>query len=129
MKQTVPGATAKPTILIVDDEPDLVSTIRDFFGLMGFETAEAANGVEALIQLQRASFDIVMTDLKMPELSGQELLRKVSSAYPTIPVIILTGHGTIENAVQAMRDGAYDFLTKPVNLDRLSLLVKRALSN
>src|SRR6056297_3658467 len=64
----------------------------------------------------------------MPRLSGEELLRRVVQSYPTVPVIILTGHGTIETAVQAMRDGAYDFLTKPVNLDRLSLLCKRALS-
>jgi DNA-binding NtrC family response regulator len=73
--------------------------------------------------------DLVVADLKMPKLSGAELLKKLAAAYPTIPVIILTGHGTVENAVNAMRDGAYDFLTKPVNLDRLSLLVKRALSN
>ena len=72
--------------------------------------------------------DLVIADLKMPEMSGEELLKQLASLYPTIQVIILTGHGTIETAVNAMRNGAYDFLTKPVNLDRLSILVKRALS-
>ena len=63
----------------------------------------------------------------MPKLSGTELLKTVTSHYPGIPVIVLTGHGTIEDAVAAMRSGAFDFLTKPVNLDHLSILVKRAL--
>ena len=63
----------------------------------------------------------------MPGLSGGELLQQVASRYPSVPVIVLTGHGTVEDAVEAMRNGAYDFITKPVNLDHLSLLVKRAL--
>ncbi|HKL58014.1 MAG TPA: sigma-54 dependent transcriptional regulator, partial [Sphaerochaeta sp.] len=72
--------------------------------------------------------DLVITDLRMPNLSGEQLLQKISAAYPRLPVIILTGHGTIETAVDAMRKGAIDFFTKPVELDRLSLVVKKALS-
>ena len=79
--------------------------------------------------INHRDIDLLITDLKMPRLSGEELLRNVSAQFPAVPVIILTGHGTIESAVQAMHDGAYDFLTKPVNLDRLSLLVKRALAS
>ena len=127
MKQTVPGATAKPTILIVDDEPDLVSTIRDFFGLMGFETAEAANGVEAIIQLQRASFDIVMTDLKMPEMDGMVLLDRLQEHWPGTAVIVMTGYGTIENAVEAMKRGASDYILKPIAFDQISLVVDKIL--
>jgi len=67
--------------------------------------------------------------LRMPGMSGQELLKRVSSSYPMMPVVILTGHGTIEAAVEAMRNGAVDFLTKPLNLDRLFILIKRAFSN
>jgi len=116
-------------LLVVDDEKNIREGLGKALELDGYQIALAKNGLEAINAVHKGDIDLVITDLKMPELSGQELLRKVSSAYPTIPVIILTGYGTIENAVQAMRDGAYDFLTKPVNLDRLSLLVKRALSN
>ena len=73
--------------------------------------------------------DLIITDLRMPGIGGQELLRRVTSETPGVPVIVLTGHGTVETAVEAMRMGAYDFLTKPLDLDRLSLLVKRALQN
>ena len=119
----------KFNILVVDDEKNIREGLGKALEFDGYRITLAKNGLEAVNAVNKGDIDLVITDLKMPELSGQELLRKVSSAYPTIPVIILTGHGTIENAVQAMRDGAYDFLTKPVNLDRLSLLVKRALSN
>jgi DNA-binding NtrC family response regulator len=71
----------------------------------------------------------VITDLRMPGMDGEELMRRILAETPGLPVIILTGHGTIENAVSAMHDGAWDFLTKPVNLDHLSMLVKRALEN
>ena len=127
MKPTHPGNTAKPTILIVDDEPDLVSTIRDFFDLMEFETAEAANGVEAMIQLQRASFDIVMTDLKMPEMDGMVLLDRLREHWPGTAVIVMTGYGTIENAVEAMKRGASDYILKPIAFDQISLVVDKIL--
>jgi len=117
------------TILVADDEKNIREGLREALMLDGYEVFLAADGKEALEALERGEIDLIVTDLKMPRLSGEELLRKVSAQYPTIPVIILTGHGTIESAVQAMHDGAYDFLTKPVNLDRLSLLVKRALGN
>ncbi|RKX93628.1 MAG: sigma-54-dependent Fis family transcriptional regulator, partial [Spirochaetes bacterium] len=73
--------------------------------------------------------DLLITDLKMPKLTGEELMKETLRKYPHIPVIVLTGHGTIENAVEAMRQGAYDFITKPLNIDKLSLIVKRALEN
>jgi DNA-binding NtrC family response regulator len=117
------------TILVVDDEKNIRDGLREALELDGYEVVPAADGKEALEALGRGEIDLVVTDLKMPRVSGEELLRTVASSYPTVPVIILTGHGTIESAVQAMHDGAYDFLTKPVNLDRLSLLVKRALGN
>jgi DNA-binding NtrC family response regulator len=115
------------TLLVADDEKNIREGLREALQMEGYEVIPAADGREALDILERGEIDLVVTDLKMPRVSGEELLRKVSAGYPTVPVIILTGHGTIESAVQAMHDGAYDFLTKPVNLDRLSLLVKRAL--
>ncbi|MGA2479100.1 MAG: sigma-54 dependent transcriptional regulator [Spirochaetia bacterium] len=119
----------KLTILVADDEKNIREGLREALMLDGYEVLLAADGKEALDTVNRGDVDLLITDLKMPRLSGEELLKSVAAQFPTVPVIILTGHGTIESAVQAMHDGAYDFLTKPVNLDRLSLLVKRALSS
>ena len=116
-------------VLVVDDEKNIREGLGKALELDGHNILLAADGRAALELVNNNDIDLIIADLKMPGLSGQELLKQVSSAYPTIPIIILTGHGTIETAVEAMRDGAFDFLTKPVNLDRLSLLVKRALSN
>jgi DNA-binding NtrC family response regulator len=119
----------KLTILVVDDEKNIREGLREALALDGYEVLIAEDGAQALDTITKGDVDLIITDLKMPRLSGEDLLKSVTSQYPTIPVIILTGHGTIESAVQAMHDGAYDFLTKPVNLDRLSLLVKRALAS
>jgi DNA-binding NtrC family response regulator len=116
------------SLLVVDDEKNIREGLGKALELDGHKIFLAENGSEALEIIINNEIDLVITDLKMPELSGEELLKQITSSYPTIQVIILTGHGTIETAVNAMRDGAYDFLTKPVNLDRLSLLVRRALS-
>jgi len=119
----------KLRILVADDEKNIREGLREALVLDGYEVVPAADGQEALDAVNKGDVDLVISDLKMPRVSGEELLKGVAAQFPTVPVIILTGHGTIESAVQAMHDGAYDFLTKPVNLDRLSLLVKRALAN
>ncbi|MDR1626949.1 MAG: sigma-54 dependent transcriptional regulator [Spirochaetia bacterium] len=119
----------KFNILIVDDEKNIREGLAQALEMDGYAIYLAADGREALRVFGEAEIDLVITDLKMPNLSGEEFLRRIVADEPTVPVIILTGHGTIETAVNAMRDGAYDFLTKPVNLDHLSLLVKRALAN
>jgi DNA-binding NtrC family response regulator len=116
------------TVMVVDDEKNIREGLGKALEMDGYDVILAADGQAGLEQVEHEGVDLVIADLKMPRLSGEELLRRVVQAYPSLPVIILTGHGTIESAVQAMRDGAYDFLTKPVNLDRLSLLVRRALS-
>ncbi|MCK4540804.1 MAG: sigma-54-dependent Fis family transcriptional regulator [Spirochaetales bacterium] len=119
----------KFNVLIVDDEKNIREGLGRSLEMDGYKIFLASDGNEGLKVVSKEDIDLVLTDLKMPGMSGEELLKRLTSAYPTVPVIILTGHGTIESAVGAMRDGAFDFLTKPVNLDRLSLLVKRALSN
>ena len=116
----------KFNILIIDDEKNIREGLGAALEMDGY-TVLAADGKQGLEILERGDIDLVITDLKMPEVSGEEILAKVTGETPGIPVIVLTGHGTIDSAVDAMRKGAYDFLTKPVNLDRLSLLVKRAL--
>ena len=119
----------KFSVLIVDDEKNIRDGLATALEIEGYATLTAANGKEAVEMVKKDVVDLVMSDLRMPVMSGHELLQYVVQYCPTIPVIILTGHGTIETAVQAMHEGAYDFVTKPVNLDRLSLLVKRALGN
>ncbi len=119
----------KFNILVVDDEKNIRVGLGKSLELDGYNVILAPDGKEAIEKVETSDVDLIIADLKMPRLSGEELLKRMTASYPTVPVIILTGHGSIEAAVNAMRDGAYDFLTKPVNLDRLSLLVKRALSN
>ncbi len=114
-------------ILIVDDEKNIRMGLSTALQQEGYETLTAEHGKEGWNRVNNESVDLILTDIRMPEMGGIELLKRVSSAYPRIPVIVLTGHGTIETAVTCMHNGAYDFITKPINLERVSLLVKRAL--
>ena len=117
----------KFTILIIDDEKNIREGLGAAFEMEGYEVRLAANGKEGLDCIAKGDIDLVITDLRMDGISGEEVLRRVTTETPGIPVIVLTGHGSIDAAVDAMRNGAYDFLTKPLNLDRLLMLVKRAL--
>jgi DNA-binding NtrC family response regulator len=119
----------KLCILVVDDEKNIRDGLGRALELDGYEVLTAGDGREAQDLLSRRRIDLVLTDLKMPKVSGEELIKHIAGSLPNLPVIVLTGHGTVENAVVAMRNGAYDFVTKPVNLDRLSLLVRRALQS
>lgn len=116
-------------ILIIDDEKNIREGLQMALEDDGYEVITAEDGTSGLQKALSEVVDLVITDLRMPGMGGQEILRRVSSETPGVPVIVLTGHGTVETAVEAMRIGAYDFLTKPLDLDRLSLLVKRALQN
>jgi DNA-binding NtrC family response regulator len=117
------------TILIVDDEKNIREGLGRSLEMDGYTVLLAEDGKQGWNLVNEEQVDLVIADLRMPGMSGGDLLKRISSSYPTIPVIILTGHGTVETAVEAMRNGAFDFVTKPVNLGRLSLLVERALSN
>ncbi|MDD7417143.1 MAG: sigma-54 dependent transcriptional regulator [Treponemataceae bacterium] len=114
-------------ILICDDEKNIRQGLSAALEMEGYETVLAENGKVAIERISKGDIDLVITDLRMPEVTGEQVLEKVSSETPGVPVIILTGHGSIDSAVDAMRNGAYDFLTKPFNLDQLTMIVKRAL--
>lgn len=116
------------TILIVDDEKNIREGLGTALELEGYDVKLAENGEVGLKLIEKGDIDLVITDLRMPGISGEEVIAKVAGESPGIPVIVLTGHGSIDSAVTAMRNGAYDFLTKPLNLDRLILIVKRALA-
>ena len=119
--------SAKPVILIVDDEKNtregLARALR-----ADYAVAEAENGQRALEWLETHSADVVLSDLRMPGMDGMTLLARLLGREPRPALILLTAYGNIETAVEAMKRGAYDFLAKPVNLDRLDLLLRRALA-
>ena len=119
--------SSKPTILIVDDEPDSRDALQTLLGTWGYATEIASEGREALQRAAALRPSVVVTDLMMPDMDGLGLLTALQQEMPRVPVIILTGRATVDTAVGAMRQGAYDYLTKPVDLDRLRLLIEKAL--
>jgi len=116
-------------LLVIDDEKNIREGLAESLSNDGYDVVCAENGEEGWKLFSNGDIDLVITDLKMPGLTGEELMRRILTQVPGFPVIILTGHGTIEQAVAAMHDGAWDFLSKPVDLDHLSMKVKRALEN
>ncbi|HET6466376.1 MAG TPA: sigma-54 dependent transcriptional regulator [Nitrospiria bacterium] len=114
-------------ILVVDDEPNMLDLFKKVLGKEGYEVVAASSGEEAVEKLETEGFDLLISDLKMPGVSGLELLKKAKSVNPTLPCILLTAYGTIDSAVAAIKEGAYDYLTKPINNDEITLTVKKAL--
>src|SRR5690349_2855532 len=114
-------------ILVADDEPGIREFITDSLELDEHVVVPAKDGREAAKLLDERGFDLVLTDLKMPGLDGMQLLRKVRSEQPEVEVIVMTAHGTVDNAVEAMKLGAFEYLQKPISgPDELRLLVSRA---
>ena len=119
----------KGRILVVDDDPSLRRVLQAQLEQEGYEVAVAASVQQTLSVLELRPVDLVITDLKMPGISGLELLKHARSQYPQTIVIMLTAFGTVDTAVEAMKAGAYDYLTKPVHPDELSVVVRRALEH
>jgi len=116
----------KIDLLIVDDDAEFRATVLRRFGRRGFRVQEAADGAEALQWASRRDFNVAIVDLVMPGISGLELLAKLKEVHPDCEILLLTGQGTIETAVEAMKRGAYDFLTKPFPLAELEVLIQKA---
>lgn len=114
-------------ILIVDDEPTILNLLNKILVGQGYEVRPAGNGVKALEFLDTEIFDLMVSDINMTPIDGMELLRKVRKDYPDMGVIMLTAYGTVGTAVEAMREGAFDYITKPFKLDELVLTIQRAL--
>lgn len=115
------------TILTIDDEENIRNGLADNFELEGYEVQQAASGEEGLQIIEKGGIDLVITDLRMDGISGAEVVKKVTTEFPGIPIIVLTGHGSIDDATAALKAGAFDFLTKPLDLDHLNKIVKNAL--
>jgi two-component system nitrogen regulation response regulator NtrX len=117
-----------PSILIVDDEPTIIQSLGGLLGDEGYEIFSATNGYESLKVIARESPDLVLLDIWMPGMDGIETLREIKKAYPFLPVIIITGHGTIETAVKAIKLGAFDFIEKPLSIEKVIVGINNALN-
>ncbi|MBD3265206.1 response regulator, partial [bacterium] len=119
------GLNGKLNILVVDDEPDMVSTLHDLLAGEGHRVDTALSGMEALHKIADKEYELVLTDLSMPHMDGVQLLKETKSQSPNTQVMIVTGYGTVESAVEAMRNGAMHYLIKPVEPRELILSLDR----
>ena len=114
-------------ILIIDDEKAIRKTLTEILSYEGYKIEEAGDGEEGLRRFREKTFDVVLCDIKMPKIDGIEFLDKVRELNPDVPVIMISGHGTIETAVEAVKKGAYDYIAKPPDLNRLLITIRNAM--
>lgn len=118
---------AVPSILVVDDEAAIRRTLREILEYEDFAVDEAVDGHDAIEKVKASSYDLILLDVKMPKMDGLEVLSTISADQPEVPVIMISGHGTVETAVEATKLGAYDFIEKPPDLNRLLLTIRNGL--
>lgn len=114
-------------ILVIDDERAIRNTLQDILSFEGFEVHEAANGTEGLSKIQANDFDCILCDIKMPGMDGIEVLEATREIKPDIPFIVISGHGNIDTAVEAVKKGAFDYISKPPDLNRLLITIRNAM--
>jgi DNA-binding NtrC family response regulator len=121
------GDEMKPTILVVDDEKEICDLFDEALTQEGYEVVTATDGVEALSLGRQSRLDVALLDIKMPGMDGIEVLQKLREVKKDVEVIVLTGYGTLKTAKEAMRLGAYDYLTKPFDLRLVKEIIREAL--
>src|SRR6201990_2995845 len=114
-------------ILIIDDEKAIRKTLSEILSYEGYKIDEARDGEEGLKKVKEKEYDVILCDIKMPKLDGIEFLEKTKETSPDIPIIMISGHGTIETAVEAVKKGAYDYISKPPDLNRLLITIRNAM--
>lgn len=114
-------------VLIVDDEVPIRRTLREILEFEQYEVEEAADGLEGVSKVQSQKYDVVIMDIKMPKMDGIEALERIMMISPETPVIMVSGHGTIDTAVEAVKKGAFDFISKPPDLNRMLITVRNAM--
>lgn len=114
-------------ILIIDDEGSIRRTLKEILEFEKFEVDEAADGLEGLAKLKAHTYDVVLLDIKMPRMDGMEALERIQEIRPQLPVVMISGHATIDTAVESVRKGAFDFISKPPDLNRLLITVRNAM--
>ncbi len=115
------------SILIIDDERAIRNVLKDILNNEGYATEEATDGEEGLKKFKSANFDLVLCDIKMPKIDGIEFLQKAKEINADVPIIIISGHGNIETAVDAVKKGAFDYIAKPPDLNRLLITIRNAM--
>lgn len=115
------------TILIIDDEKAIRRTLTDILSFEGFTIDEAADGAEGIKKIKENNYDCILCDIKMPKMDGMEVLTAAREEKPDTPFIMISGHGNIETAVEAVKKGAYDFISKPPDLNRLLITIRNAM--
>jgi two-component system, NtrC family, nitrogen regulation response regulator NtrX len=115
------------TILIIDDEKAIRKTLTEILSFEGYKIEEASDGEEGLKKFREKTFDVVLCDIKMPKIDGIDFLQKAVEINPDVPIIMISGHGNIETAVEAVKKGAYDFIQKPPDLNRLLITIRNAM--
>jgi signal transduction histidine kinase len=125
--ETAPGPKTQATILVVDDEPFVCELLLGFLTTLGHTVHEAPSGEEGLRMATERRYDVIFTDIKMPGISGIEVLERVKAIDPSIQVVVITGYGSVESAVECMKLGAFDYISKPFHLEEIEILVRRAL--
>ncbi len=125
MSTTAPDERSR--VLIVDDEKFIRDILADFLGMEGYIVRTAEDGSAALAELHNAHYDLIISDLKMPRMGGIELLEQIGSAAPSALTVIMTGFGTVETAIDAMKRGAYDYILKPFKVEEVIRVVQRGL--
>lgn len=115
------------TILIIDDERAIRKTLGEILSFEGYKIDEAADGEEGLKKFQATAYDVVLCDIKMPKIDGIEFLAKAVEFNPDVPIIMISGHGNIETAVEAVKKGAFDYISKPPDLNRLLITIRNAM--
>lgn len=116
-----------PKILVIDDESSIRNTLKEILEYEKYEVAVAEDGMEALELLQPGAFDVILCDVKMPKMDGIELLDKMREVDPDVAVVMISGHGTIDTAVEAIKKGAFDFISKPLDLNRMLITIRNAM--
>ncbi|HTA93755.1 MAG TPA: sigma-54 dependent transcriptional regulator [Polyangiaceae bacterium] len=119
----------KAKVLIVDDDTSMCELLAEGLSQQGYDARWKASGHEALAEIEQRSFDVVLTDINMRDMNGLELCQRVTEAHPELPVLVITAFGSMETAVQAIRAGAYDFITKPFDIDVVGIAIERAVKH
>jgi two-component system response regulator PilR (NtrC family) len=117
----------KKNVLIVDDDPDVLEMLKQLLEKLEYTPFVASNGEQGIEIIDKHKIDVVVSDLVMPEMNGMELLKRVKSRKGDIPFVMITGYPTIETAVEAIKKGAYDYLTKPFQVEDVEIKINRAL--
>ncbi|MBI3500268.1 MAG: sigma-54-dependent Fis family transcriptional regulator [Bacteroidetes bacterium] len=116
-----------PKILVIDDEKSIRKTLREILEYENFKVDEAGDGAEGASMAEKENYDIVLCDIKMPKVDGMEALDRIQKVKPDMPIVMISGHGTIETAVEAVKKGAFDFIAKPLDLNRLLVTIRNAM--